>query len=140
MGNRASWTSLQQLLQNLSPHEQRSFLDAVLRDTVRQYLHNHSYPDEGSAALSDKARTIGAVAAMIDGIVHSNPVLEDHVMEWLTSATGEYASLGLDARRAVIATLALRAGVSLSFIDLNMLTISRQVAARSGQVLGELWQ
>lgn len=53
---------------------------------------------------------LGGVAAMVAGVTKNNSVLEDHLVDWLTSTTGEYASLGLDTRRAVIATLALKQG------------------------------
>lgn len=47
---------------------------------------------------------------MVAGMAQNNTVLENHIVQWLTSTNGEYASLGLDTRRAVIATLALREG------------------------------
>ena len=56
---------------------------------------------------------VGGVAAMMAGVMKNNAVLEEHLVSWLTSTTGEYANLGLDTRRAVIATLALRQGKSI---------------------------
>lgn len=54
---------------------------------------------------------VGGVAAMVSGLTQNNKVLEDHVGEWLTSTNGDYATIGLDTRRAVIATLATHQGM-----------------------------
>jgi hypothetical protein len=43
---------------------------------------------------------------MISQLVEHNPVLQEQIERWLTDESGEYASIGIDARRAIIATLA----------------------------------
>ncbi|KAK4934549.1 telomere binding protein [Elasticomyces elasticus] len=43
---------------------------------------------------------------MLNGLVQSNTVLRAHLIHWLTATEREYAGLGLDARRAVMATVA----------------------------------
>lgn len=82
----------------------------MLRDLVRKYLRygpvTHPMQKNGLESESN----LGGVAAMVAGVTKNNSVLEDHLVDWLTSTTGEYASLGLDTRRAVIATLALKQG------------------------------
>lgn len=110
LGRAALWTPLRNLLHYLSDAEQRLLFDAMLRDLVRKYLRygpvTHSMQKNGLENESN----VGGVAAMVAGVMKNNSVLEDHLVEWLTSNKGEYASLGLDTRRAVIATFALRQG------------------------------
>lgn len=43
---------------------------------------------------------------MVRGLVQSNPVIEHHLLDWLTASNGESIGLGLGLRRAVIATIA----------------------------------
>jgi hypothetical protein len=60
----------------------------------------------------ESEKNVGGVAAMVAGVMKNNSVLDDHLVEWLTGNKGDFANLGLDTRRAVIATLALRQGKS----------------------------
>lgn len=110
LGTRALWTPLQQLLQGLSDREQRIFFDGLLLDIVRKYLRTASLQEQYHQNGLDTDESISGVAAMIAGLVQGNKVMEDHIENWLTSTTGDYASLGLDTRRAVVATLGLRQG------------------------------
>jgi hypothetical protein len=81
-----------------------------LRDLVRKYLRSTSFQGVELDNRLESDTAIGGVAAMVAGLVQGNTVLELHLENWLTTTTGEYASLGLDTRRAVVATLALRTG------------------------------
>lgn len=98
------------LLRGLSPYDQQSLFDAILRDLTRRYLRNDVDVREKEALLAN-ASTVGGVAAMISGLVQSNTVLQVHLTQWLTATDGEYAGLGLDARRAVMATISHNQGM-----------------------------
>lgn len=104
------WTPLQQLLKLLSRHEQRVFFDGVLFDLARIYLPISPVQVDGLDTNPKNDRSVGGVAAMISKLVEHNPILEEHVESWLTDTTGEYATVGLNTRRAVIATLAVHQG------------------------------
>ena len=82
----------------------------MLRDLVGKYLRYGPVTTTSQKNGLESESNIGGVAAMVAGLTQNNTVLEEHIIEWLTSTSGEYASLGLDTRRAVIATLALREG------------------------------
>ena len=86
--------------------------DAILRDLVRKYLRGGIPAAESVQHGLEDDKAIRGVAAVLAGLTQNNRCLEEHVFEWLTSTTGEYASFGLDTRRAVIATLALKQGRS----------------------------
>lgn len=98
------------LLQGLSPYDQQSLFDAILRDLTRRYLQNDVDVREKEALLAN-ASTVGGVAAMISGLIQNNTVLQAHLTQWLTATDGEYAGLGLDARRAVMATISQNQGM-----------------------------
>ncbi|KAI1618478.1 telomere length regulation protein-domain-containing protein [Exophiala viscosa] len=104
LGDRALWTVMHTLLQGLSAYDQKSFFDAILRDLARRYLRIHVDVQEKEVLLANTS-TVGGVAAMISGLVQSNTVLRAHLTRWLTATDGEYAGLGLDTRRAVMATV-----------------------------------
>jgi len=107
LGDKALWTPLHQLLQTLSHYEQKAFFDAVLRDLSQKYL------DAGGAVASLNAENqpmIRGVAALVTGMTQNNSVLEEHLVQWISNATGESARFGLQTRRAVIATLAQSQG------------------------------
>ncbi len=108
----ALWTPLKQLLQGLSDHDQRAFFDGMLLDLVRKYLRKPRLQSQHHLSGLESQAAIGGVAAMVAGLVQGNRVLEEHIERWLTTTTGEYANLGLDTRRAVVATLGLRQGRS----------------------------
>ncbi|KIV85837.1 hypothetical protein, variant [Exophiala sideris] len=105
LGDRALWTVMHILLQGVSPYDQKSLFDAILRDLARRYLRSNVDVQEKEALLANVS-TVGGVAAMINGLVQSNTVLRAHLTHWLTVTEREYAGLGLDARRAVMATVA----------------------------------
>ncbi|EXJ88295.1 hypothetical protein A1O1_05225 [Capronia coronata CBS 617.96] len=106
LGKRALWTTLHNLVQPLPAYDQTGLFDAILRDLARRFLPGTLGTVKDRASLMSNSSTIGAVAAMVKGLVQNNAILEAHVIQWLTSTNGEYAGLGLDTRRAVIATLA----------------------------------
>ena len=109
--SRALWTPLKQLLACLTDHDQRVFFDGMLADLVRKYLRNPLQSQHDQSGLENQAG-VGGVAAMVAGLIQGNTVLEQHIERWLTTTAGEYANLGLDTRRAVVATLGLRQGTS----------------------------
>jgi hypothetical protein len=110
LGNRALWTPLKLLLEGMSPQEQRLYFDSMLRDLSRKYLRRDSGVGLEDDDKPHVKHNIEGVAAMLAALVQNNAVLDEHLMQWLISATGDYASIGLDTRRAVIATFALRNG------------------------------
>lgn len=65
-------------------------------------------------------RSIEAVAALVAGITENNEFLQNYVVEWLVDDNGANASIGLPARRAVIATLASHEGESESLHATNL--------------------
>ncbi len=100
------------LMRGLPAYDQKSMFDTVLRDLARKFLQsgNAIMGDEDNLMRSEPA--VSGVAALMNGLVQSNALLEEHVIHWLTSTNGEYAGVGLEARRAVIATLATSQGES----------------------------
>jgi hypothetical protein len=111
-GEKALWTPLHILLQNMSTHDQKVMFDIVLRDAARRFLRvGNDIPD--NAALTQNALPIAGVAALVKGLIQGNAFLEAHVVQWLTNTSGEYSGLGLETRRAVMATLATSQGMAL---------------------------
>ncbi|OAG39425.1 hypothetical protein AYO21_06441 [Fonsecaea monophora] len=108
LGKRALWTPMHMLVQGLPNYDQKVLFDTVLRDLARRSFGSGASILEPKELLIMNTSIVGGVAALISGLVQHNPILEAHVIHWLTSTNGEYAGLGLDARRAVIATLAAR--------------------------------
>ncbi|EXJ74181.1 uncharacterized protein A1O5_02475 [Cladophialophora psammophila CBS 110553] len=106
LGKRALWTSMHILIQGLPVYDQRVVFDTILRDLARQFLQSGADIGAPKELLVTNTSTVGGVAAMINGLVQNNPLLEAYIIHWLTSTNGECAGLGLNARRAVIATLA----------------------------------
>jgi hypothetical protein len=98
------------LLGTLSAYDQKAVFDTILRDLARKFLHRGVDIVGGRESLMKNASTISGVAAMVGGLAQSNALLEAHIIYWLTSTTGEYAGLGLETRRALIATLASSQG------------------------------
>lgn len=127
------------MLHHLTAQEQRQFFDAMLRDLVRKYLRYGPVSSASQKNGLENESNVGGVAAMVAGMAQNNTVLEDHIVEWLTSTSGEYASLGLDTRRAVIATLALRQGKSALPIVEGTDRLCRQATDHTREVHGELW-
>ncbi|KIX98731.1 uncharacterized protein Z520_05192 [Fonsecaea multimorphosa CBS 102226] len=106
LGKRALWTIMHILIQGLPTYDQKVLFDTILRDLARRYFANGADIVGPKELLEMNTSTVGGVAAMINGVVQNSPLLEAHVIHWLTSTNGEYAGLGLNTRRAVIATLA----------------------------------
>ncbi|RMZ84548.1 hypothetical protein DV737_g1136, partial [Chaetothyriales sp. CBS 132003] len=117
LGSRSLWTPFRHILQAFSPAEQRSFFDAVLRDLTRKYLRSGVNVVESKQFNGlESNKEIGGVAAMVTGLIEGNTVLDEHLVQWLTSTNGEYATLGVDTRRAVIATLASRKATAATLL------------------------
>ncbi|OCT49313.1 hypothetical protein CLCR_04526 [Cladophialophora carrionii] len=106
LGNRALWTPMHKLMETLSSYDQKAIFDTILRDLARKFLQTGGEAVQDKESLMRNASTVSGVAAMVKGLTQNNVLLEEHVVYWLTSTSGEYAGLGLDTRRAVIATLA----------------------------------
>lgn len=100
------------LMRSLPTYDQKAMFDTILRDLARKFLQGDNGTVGDKASLMKSGPSVSGVAAMIDGLVQSNALLEAHVVNWLTSTNGEYAGVGLEARRAVIVTLATSQGES----------------------------
>lgn len=98
------------LVESLPGYDQKSLFDSMLRDLARKFLQTGANIMREKDFLERNATPVGGVAAMISGLVQNNSLLQNHIIHWLTATNGEYGGLGLDARRAVIATLASRQG------------------------------
>ena len=98
------------LVQSLPAHDQRAVLDSVICDLAWKFLQRGPNLVEDKESLMKNAPTIGGVAAVIIGLVQDSNSLQAHIINQLTSTTGKYIGLGLNTRRAVIATLALSQG------------------------------
>lgn len=102
---------MHELLRALPRWEQRAFFDGMMRDIARNYM------DSGTSSISLNSspvvqdRTIEAVAGLVAGITENNQFLQDYIVEWLVDDSGANASIGLHARRAVMATLANSEGM-----------------------------
>jgi hypothetical protein len=129
LGDHALWTPMKLLLEGMSQQEQRLYFDSMLRDLARKYLRRDSGLGLDEDEKSQVKANIGGVAAMVAALVQNNAVLDEHLIQWLTSATGEYASIGLDTRRAVIVTLALRNGRYPSDIVTSLTTVTDKLQA-----------
>ena len=104
LGKRALWTTLHSLLQTIPAYDQKAVFDIVLRDLARRYLQTQSHV---SVEDDDAQRkTIQGVAAMVRGLIESNSVIQNHLLDWLTASNGESIGLSLGLRRAVIANIA----------------------------------
>lgn len=110
LGQRVLWTTLHSLLNTLSGHDQKTVFDIILRDLSRKYLRSEMNIACSEAPTPAKSAAVSGVAAMVNGLVQSNTVMEEHLLHWLTSTNGDYVGLGVGARRAVIANLAQKQG------------------------------
>lgn len=110
MGAKALWTPLHLLLQQIPATEQINFFEAMLRDLAKKYLSCGHVTNGVMMSGIEHQACIGGVASVVKGLISGNMILENYLVEWLTKANGEQAMLGLDTKRAVIATLALREG------------------------------
>lgn len=110
LGNRALWSTMHALMQALPSYDQKAIFDAILRDLALRFLQSGTDAMENKESLIGDAPMISAAAALINGLVQNNPLLEAHVVQFLTATSGEYAGIGIGARRAVIATLATSQG------------------------------
>jgi telomere length regulation protein len=115
---------LHSLLNTLSAYDQKAVFDIILRDVTRRHLQTSASGLSQGLPTSGEFTAVGGMAAMINGLVQSNSLLEAHLVHWLTSTSGDYAGLGLGVRRAVIATLAQKQGeryfkYSLHFTDFS---------------------
>jgi len=124
------------LLKTLSAYDQKAVFDIILRDVSRKYLQTSGTILTQSLSTPVDAAAIGGMAAMINGLVQNNSLLEAHLAHWLTSNSGDYAGLGLGARRAVIVTLAQKQG-DVYFNIHFILLISRQTTCK--MFLEEVW-
>ena len=138
-GSRALWTPLRQLIQALTSSEQRAFFDSMLRDLTRKYLRTGVSIDSMPLNGLESDSAIGGVAAIVTGLIEGNTALDEHLVQWLTSTNGEYATLGLDTRRAVIATLALRKGRMILCLVVSLLTSCREATPDSREEPGDIW-
>ena len=134
LNKHALWTPLQQLLRNLPDHDQRSFFDGMLIDLVRTYLRRPTLSSVQQQNGLESEAAIRGVAAMIAGLLTGNQVLEEHLERWLTGSSGQHASLGLDTRRAVVATLGLRQGMRSHLSLLLYLIRNREATENTGEV------
>ena len=104
---KAMWTPLRLMLAQLPRLDQASFFKSMLRTLAREYLdRNVDSPSKTSAAIA-------GVAGIVKEMVSNNQYLEGQLLNWLTANTSELGGLSLDARRALIATLALHQGQRL---------------------------
>ncbi|KIX01736.1 uncharacterized protein Z518_09462 [Rhinocladiella mackenziei CBS 650.93] len=106
LGKSVLWTTVHDLVQSLPTYDQTGLFDIILRDLASKFLRDSPGVVQEKDVLLKNATVIGGVSAMITGLVQNNSLLEAHVLQRLTSTSGEYSGLGLDTRRAVIATLA----------------------------------
>ncbi|EXJ57111.1 hypothetical protein A1O7_07455 [Cladophialophora yegresii CBS 114405] len=105
LGKRALWTPMHNLIKTLPSYDQKAIFDTILRDLARKFLQTGGEAVGDKESLMRNASTVSGVAAMVKGLTQNSALLEEHIVHWLTSTSGEYAGLGLDTRRAVIATL-----------------------------------
>jgi hypothetical protein len=124
LGKRALWTPMHNLMESLPSYDQKAIFDTVLRDLARRFLQPGGEAVRDKESLMRSASTVSGVAAMVKGLTQNNALLEEHVVYWLTSTSGEYAGLGLDARRAVIATLATSQGKLSASSELTVHSLS----------------
>ena len=130
------WTPLHLLLVQLPQTDQTAFFNTMLRDLTRRYLKKTPF-GTGVETEVDSDNSISGVAAIVKGLVAQNDNLKGLLVDWLTATSGEYAILGLDTRRAIVATLALHEGTWTS-VSMNMLTLLRATASDLESVLGKL--
>jgi hypothetical protein len=120
------WDTLHLLLQALPRVEKVNFFDAMLRDLAKKYLSTGSISNGVKVSGIEYQARIGGVAAIINGVISEREGLESYLVGWLTDTSGEYATLGLDIRRAVIATLAQREG-SYDSTELSSANTSKKI-------------
>ncbi|KIV90272.1 hypothetical protein PV10_07593 [Exophiala mesophila] len=106
LGKRALWTTLHSLLQTIPAYDQKAVFDIILRDLARRHLQTQSHASVESLDDDAQRKTIQGVAAMVRGLVESNSVIQNHLLDWLAASDGESIGLSLGLRRAVIATIA----------------------------------
>lgn len=98
------------LMQALPAYDQKAIFDVVLRDLALRFLQSGTDALEKMEFPTMDTTMISAAAALVNGLVQNNPLLETHVIQFLTTTSGEYAGIGIGVRRAVIATLATSQG------------------------------
>lgn len=137
LGYKASWTALHQLLQSLPRWEQKAFFDGMMRDVARKYLIESVSILSLTSSPAAQDRSIEAVAALVCGITENSTFLQDYIVGWLVDDNGSNASIGLPARRAVMATLSNHEGkLFLAHSIYVYLTPARKASEGVGPVYG----
>jgi hypothetical protein len=111
------------LIQSLPVYDQKGFFDTILRDLARRYFSSSVGVIPEKDSLRQNTSVVGGVAAMVTGLVENSPLLKAQLIHWITATNGEYAALGLDIRRAVIAAIASNQGIIRPIHTLSLLNV-----------------
>lgn len=116
-GAKAYWTPLHQLMNNVSDHDQRMIIDAILNDVTRTYF-NHAGQEPVASDEQRMKKAIAGVAALVSNLISHNQALQGYAIDWVTTSN-TYAAGNVFTRRAMIALLADTQGL------LDCLCVSR---------------
>lgn len=82
----------------------------MLQDLGRKYLTKNLAMAQALPFGMENQSAVRGVAAILKGVATCNIYLENQFIEWLTTTANQQALLGLDIRRAVVASLAFNEG------------------------------
>lgn len=88
------------------------FFDSILQDLTRKCAGIAVVPDISNQQDPQNQKIVRGVAAMVAGVIQSNSILKEHMMQGFTNTNGVYAALNLNIRRALIAILAANQGMA----------------------------
>ena len=127
---------MHELLRALPRWEQKAFFDGMMRDIARNRIKSDPSSLSMNSSPTTQDRSIEAVADLVSGITKNNAFLQDYIVEWLVDDSGANASIGLHARRAVMATLANYEGKQTEVLAKSSFTLTsdRKIAKNNGKV------
>lgn len=112
LGEKALWTPLRLLSNNLPRLNQKTILELMLQDMSKKFLSAELQREHDLYLGISGKEAVGGVASIISGFIGDDEYLEEQLIEWLTSTSGTYTAHTLESRRAMILVLCSKEGSS----------------------------
>jgi telomere length regulation protein len=110
---------LKRLIQTLHAHEQRSFLDSILRVVSQKYFSSSPQGWE-LIALSETPLDIAGAAGLLRDVIAGNDVLTEAFVHLITKSDMSPLVTSQSMRRAVLAVLSMDDGMVQEHLPINL--------------------
>ena len=126
------------MLDDLSAHEQKSFLYSVIRALSKRHL-SVSDSKQNNSDFETKAR--GGVAALLVALTQSTPRVQDLLVDWLVGTSSEAVNYNHNTHRVVVAALSCDNGEPFhsSIVCYDLWSLSRPNYESTSKELGTIW-